>query len=439
MTDEGVPKQSMREEFPRKIRGPPHRRGVEGGERWAEQHIPQPHSLHGRWPPATQWSQDGPEYDEDGYIVGTRTQNWQDGSIIAPHWQDDGIPYNSRRGGPWRERMPVPRQNAPRFRYPPDRGHLMDRMYIDRDSYEVHHPQQRSMYQEGEHHGYARPPNRYVDNQPLAGNAPPSLPPFTSTLQAHPFASTGPLQAPAHVKEQQPACTTPIVEDVYSFESFNPQSSTTKSMPSTEDIVQATLSPKKRRQNVQLVYEKEEAERIARGLKPFRVECDSAGMPVESGRAGYRFIEVLRAFCIVYLDVSIIKVRDQNIEDYARVRENVESECECIGHPISEDGFKKAVSKCMKGERSRLHKLYMTRPERECPPKEQLDVWERLKTYWNSPEFGKVAKAGSATPQTATTSRDVPVSTGPCYTVIQPFFLLLNDRITKPTFYLLVE
>jgi hypothetical protein len=68
---------------------------------------------------------------------------------------------------------------------------------------------------------------------------------------------------------------------------------------------------------------------------------------------------------------------------------------------------------CMKAERSRLYKLYMTRPKHGFPPKEQPDVWDKLKTYWNSPEFGKVAKAGSAAPQITKTSEDVPVTTDP--------------------------
>jgi hypothetical protein len=36
-------------------------------------------------------------------------------------------------------------------------------------------------------------------------------------------------------------------------------------------------------------------------------------------------------------------------------------------HPISDYGFKKMVSKCKKAERSRLHNLFITKPDRECP------------------------------------------------------------------------
>jgi hypothetical protein len=46
----------------------------------------------------------------------------------------------------------------------------------------------------------------------------------------------------------------------------------------------------------------------------------------------------------------------------------------------------------MKAERSRLHKLYITNPDRNCPPREEPRVWDMLKTYWKSPEFEKVSK-----------------------------------------------
>jgi hypothetical protein len=178
--------------------------------------------------------------------------------------------------------------------------------------------------------------------------------------------------APAHGKERQPGSISNVDDDVYSFESFNPESSTTMSLAHAEKIASPapmTSSPENGRRNVHVVYDKEENERIVRGHNPFIIDCNSAGRPNESGRYGSRFLEVLRAFCVVYLDVSVIKVGDQNAEDYARLREEVKSIIECTGHPISDDGFKKSVSRCMKMERLRLHKLYMARPSRECPPK----------------------------------------------------------------------
>jgi hypothetical protein len=104
------------------------------------------------------------------------------------------------------------------------------------------------------------------------------------------------------------------------------------------------------------------------------VECNNEGKPIETGGARSKFMEVLRALCIIYLDVSTIKMEDQNAEAYANMRQELDVEFEYIGHPISDIGFKKAVSRCMKGERSRLHKFYMSRPGRECHLREQPDV-----------------------------------------------------------------
>jgi hypothetical protein len=93
------------------------------------------------------------EYDEDVYVIGARTHTWQYGAFNAPQWQDEAIPYNSQRGGPIRGRIPIPRPNVQWLRYPRDRGHIMNEVYIDMDGYQVQHPQRWNMYQEGEHHG----------------------------------------------------------------------------------------------------------------------------------------------------------------------------------------------------------------------------------------------------------------------------------------------
>jgi hypothetical protein len=51
-TEEGVPNQPLRAEFPRSTRMPPHGHSVEGGERWAESHLSQPRPVRVRWPQA---------------------------------------------------------------------------------------------------------------------------------------------------------------------------------------------------------------------------------------------------------------------------------------------------------------------------------------------------------------------------------------------------
>jgi hypothetical protein len=155
-------------------------------------------------------------------------------------------------------------------------------------------------------------------------------------------------------------------------------------------------SARKQRRDAQHVYEAEEADIKARGLKPHVVPCNSLGEPDESCRHISRFLEVLKALCTIFLDVSIIKVMTQNPIDYASLRDEVESEFEFTYHPISYYSFKKVVFKCVKAERSRLCKLFIMKPDRECPPREKPRVWERLKEYWQSAEFEKVSKVGTS-------------------------------------------
>ena len=47
---------------------------------------------------------------------------------------------------------------------------------------------------------------------------------------------------------------------------------------------------------------------IIRGPKLFRIECDNTCRSIDSGGAASRFLEVLKAFCVVFLDVSIMNV-----------------------------------------------------------------------------------------------------------------------------------
>ena len=139
------------------------------------------------------------------------------------------MPYNVQRGAPWRGKMPIGRPSAPQPRYPPNHGHMTDQGYIDRDGYAMQHMELWDMYEEGDPHGYRRPPIRYGSNQPGIGSAPPLLHITPNIQQAYPQALTGPVRARAHGKDRPPASPPDFVEDVYSFEC--PESSRTLSIP----------------------------------------------------------------------------------------------------------------------------------------------------------------------------------------------------------------
>ena len=171
--------------------------------------------------------------------------------------------------------MPVQRR-------PHDRVHMMEHMYLDRDMYEDQHPQRRGIYEEAKHLAYGRAPIPYITKKYVVGEVPPRVSASASTMSRHSLASMVLVRTAAHVKELQPSN---VIEDVYSFESYNLQSSITRTTPNTEDIAQTVLSPMKGRHSVQYLYEKEEAKRIAQEQKPFRIECDNTCMPIERGGA----------------------------------------------------------------------------------------------------------------------------------------------------------
>lgn len=72
---------------------------------------------------------------------------------------------------------------------------------------------------------------------------------------------------------------------------------------------------------MKLVYKKTESDRIAWAQEPFRVECNSVDIAIEIGRGRFRFLKVFITFCFAFIDVSIIRMRDQNIDDYTRMHE----------------------------------------------------------------------------------------------------------------------
>lgn len=74
------------------------------------------------------------------------------------------------------------------------------------------------------------------------------------------------------------------------------------------------------------MYEAEETNKKAKGLKPHVIECDSNGEPNKSGRPRSKFLDVLKALYTIYLDVCIIKVAAQDPNDYASLCEEVDSE-----------------------------------------------------------------------------------------------------------------
>ena len=376
--------------------------------------------LYPRSQPRARWSQEeSQDYDENGYIIGAGSQNWQERAWNTAHW-DDSVRYPTHRGGGWRggqssariptggypshpTRPPSGRPGPPRRWHPMDFDNMREPVYMDRDGFQVQSLQRRDFYDEGDQCGYNRPNVGYNNFQTSGGGViAPLQVVVPNMVGSYPMAAPRQTLVAAAGGEAPNPFPAPSPHPVPSSEASNPEmakmpdSAHPEDSTHTPEAAKSSSSGKKRRRHAQHVYEAEELDRKARGLKPHVIGCNSLGEPDESGKHGSRFLEVLRALCTIFLDVSIIKVMAQDPIDYASLREEVDSEFEFTGHPISDYGFKKAVSKCMKAERSRLHKLFITKPDRECPTREEPCVWERLKAYWQSAEFEKVPKVGTS-------------------------------------------
>lgn len=369
--------------------------------------------------PRVPWSQEeSQDYNESGYVVGARLQNWQERAWNT-HWEHDSIGSPTHRGGGWRGgqpfaripsggypshpiRPPSGRPGLPRRRHPMDFDNMRELVYMDRDGIQWQSLQQRGFYDEGDHCGHDRPNTGYNNSQTSGLDIAPLQVVMPNMVGSYPMAASGEMLVAAVGVEAPNPFLVPSPHHVSNNESFKSEMARTRDSAHPEDnthtfeAAKSSSSGGKQRRNVQHMYEAEEADRKARGLKPYVIECNSLGEPDECGRRGSRFFEVLKALCMVFLDVSIIKVMAQDAIDYASLREEVDSEFEFTGYPISDHGFKKVVAKCMKAERSRLHKLYISKPDRECPLRDQPHVWERLKTYWHSAEFEKVSKLGTS-------------------------------------------
>ena len=361
------------------------------------------------------------------YYTGSQQRmHWQGGSSQAygengyhaqqrMPWQVNNNEYPTQHGGGWRggqSSQPIPfrghlahpirppgmMQGPPRPQHQEDFAYMREIVYLDHNGHEVQPLSHMQLHDEGDQSGYDRANAGYHNSQTSGGAVGPLQGVAPNMARAYLMADTQQKVVAAAGVVNPTSSSTPSPHHVPSIDSFKPEmhrvrdSAHPENKTHTPEIAKSSSSTIKQRRDVQHVYEAEEADRKARGLKPHVIECNSLGAPEESGRAGSRFLEVLKAFCMVYLDVSIIKVKAQDPIAYASLREHVEAEFEFTSHNISDVGFKKVVSKCMKVERSRLHRLYTTKPDRECPPTEDPRVWETLKEYWRSTSFEKVSK-----------------------------------------------
>ena len=130
------------------------------------------------------------------------------------------------------------------------------------------------------------------------------------------------------------------------------------------------------------------------GQKPHTLRV-KAGGGIDGGCEGKNaFDEALRNLVPRILDVSIVVWKMQNPTSIEKLRAALDNEFEYLEHNLSFRGFKNAVKRQLKTERSKLKGWFMS-GKKKCPIFIKPDQWARLCEYWAKPETEQKAQAMS--------------------------------------------
>ena len=125
--------------------------------------------------------------------------------------------------------------------------------------------------------------------------------------------------------------------------------------------------------------------RRAVGQKPQKVRV-KAGGGIDGGCEGKNeFDGFLRSLVPRILDVSCVRWEEQSPSNIEKLRNALDNEFEYLDNNLSERGFKNAVRRQMKTDRSKM-KAWFLGGKKDCPVYIQHDQWARLCEYWSKPE-----------------------------------------------------
>lgn len=148
--------------------------------------------------------------------------------------------------------------------------------------------------------------------------------------------------------------------------------------------------------------------RCSQGQKSHRVTVKPGGGIDEGCEGKNEFDEQLRTLVPRILDVSCVSWKDQHPHSVEKLRSSLDASFEYVGNHLSDKGFKNAVKRQMKTERSKM-KGWFLGGRKECPVTIELDQWARLCVYWSKPETEekaqRMANARKAVKKTSTVSR----------------------------------
>jgi hypothetical protein len=120
------------------------------------------------------------------------------------------------------------------------------------------------------------------------------------------------------------------------------------------------------------------AERTSGGRKARQIRVQSGGEidGVCPGKNGWD--DVVRGLVPCILDISVVDWEGQKQEAVQKLRERLDAEFKYLDNPLSMQGFRNAVKRYLKLERSRLKMRYCS-GDTSNPVHVQPAQWERLK------------------------------------------------------------
>jgi hypothetical protein len=89
----------------------------------------------------------------------------------------------------------------------------------------------------------------------------------------------------------------------------------------------------------------------------------------------------VRGYVPKMIDMSIIHWEEYKPKTLQKLRETLDAEFQYLNHPLSTTGFRNAIKRFLKTERSHLKARFLAR-NNICPPHVQPKSWEKLKAYW---------------------------------------------------------
>lgn len=189
-----------------------------------------------------------------------------------------------------------------------------------------------------------------------------------TTLGKDSPAPPGSVWVPGHYEQTQPEASSPLIRGP----------SAQRGLCDSENI-EDRLARRKRKKDYDLSCK----QRATAGKKPNRVYVLEGGEVDGRSEGKNAWDECLRDLVPKCLDMSVVSWKKHQPHTLRKLRAALDNEFEYVGNPLSMTGFRIAVTKYMKSERSRLKARFV---KGDVSPPEHIDSpeWERLKEYWNT-------------------------------------------------------